>query len=191
MDKKEIIKELNKTLDAKRFAHTVGVAHTAACLAMSEGIDHEKAFMAGLLHDCAKYMSNKEFIDHCESNGIEISNVERENPALLHSKVGEHLAAVKYNVTDPEIGSAIRWHTTGHPDMSTLDAVVFTADYIEPNRTHDPDLMIIRKEAFDNLDKAIYHIYENTMKHLKSSAKTLDPMTEESYKFYKDKLKRE
>ena len=76
MDKREIIKELNKTLDAKRFAHTVGVAHTAACLAMSEGIDHEKAFMAGLLHGCAKYMSNKEFLAQCVLNGIVIFNFE-------------------------------------------------------------------------------------------------------------------
>ncbi len=185
MDKKDIIRELHKTLDNRRFAHTMGVAHTAACLAMSEGTDQERAFLAGLLHDCAKYMSDKEFIQYCEKNKIEYTDVESANPALLHSKVGAHLAQAKYEVSDSEVLSAVRWHTTGRPNMSTLEAVIFTADYIEPGRTHDPELMQIRKEAFDDLDKAIYHIYKNTMEHLKTSAKTLDPMTEEAYGYYK------
>ncbi len=184
MDKKDIIKELNKTLDHKRFAHTLGVAHTAACLAMSEGIDPEKAFLAGLLHDCAKYMKDKEFIEYCDKNDIDITDVERDNPALLHSKAGAHMAQVKYGVTDTDITSAIRWHTTGHPDMSLLEAIIFTADYIEPNRAHDPELPEIRREAFDDLDKAICHIYRNTMDHLNHSEKTLDPMTEKAYEFY-------
>jgi len=185
MDKKDIIKELHKTLDGRRFTHTMGVAYTAACLAMSIGFDQDRAFLAGLMHDCAKYLSDREFIQYCEKNKIEISEVERANPALLHSKAGAHLAREKYGVTDSDIISAVRWHTTGHPDMSTLEAIIFTADYIEPNRTHDPELPQIRKEAFDDLEKAIYHIYRNTMEHLKTSAKTLDPMTEEAYGYYK------
>lgn len=185
MDKKDIIKELNNTLDGKRFHHTLGVAYTAACLAMSEGIDCDKAFMAGLLHDCAKYMKDKEFVEYCEKNDIEITDVERDNPALLHAKAGVYLARKKYGVTDSDILSAVRWHTTGHPDMTALEAVIFTADYIEPNRTHDPELPAIRKEAFEDLNSAIYHIYKNTMEHLKGSEKTLDPMTEEAYGFYR------
>ncbi len=185
MDKKDIIKELNKTLDNKRFAHTMGVAHTAACLSMSEGLDPDRAFLAGLLHDCAKYMKEKEFIDYCEKHDIEITDVERANPALLHAKAGAYIARVKYGVTDEDVLSAIRWHTTGRPDMSALEAVIFTADYIEPNRSHDPELPEIRKEAFDDLNRAICHIYMNTMNHLNSSEKTLDPMTEEAYGFYR------
>ncbi len=180
----EIYEALSHKLSPKRLAHTMGVAYTSACLAMSEGIDMDKAYLAGLLHDCGKYMKDDEFIKYCDEHDIEISDVERANPALLHSKVGAYMAAKEYGITDQDIASAIRWHTTGHPGMTTLEAIVFTADYIEPGRSHDPELPEIRQEAFDNLNKAIYHIYRNTMRHLKTSAKTLDPMTEEAYKYY-------
>lgn len=184
MDKKEIYKQLKDKLDNKRYEHTLGVAHTAACLAMSEGHDMEKAFLAGLLHDCAKWMSDKEYLAYCKKHDIDVTDVERANPPLLHSKVGACMANKDYGITDEDILSAIRWHTTGHPDMTLLEEIIFVADYIEPNRTHDPELNEIRKEAFTDLHKATCHIYANTMRHLKTSAKTLDPMTEKAYEYY-------
>ena len=184
MDKKEIYKDLYNRLDGRRFTHTLGVAHTAACLAMSQGMDIEKAYMAGLLHDCAKYMNDKEYLTYCHKHDIDVTDVEKENPALLHAKAGAYLANVKYEIDDEEILNAIKWHTTGHPAMTPLEEIIFTADYIEPNRVHDPELPEIRKEAFDDIKKAIYHIYVNTMKHLNSSSKALDPMTGEAFEYY-------
>ena len=184
MDKKEIYGELKDKLDNKRYEHTLGVAHTAACIAMSQGIDTWKPFMAGLLHDCAKWMSDKEYLAYCKKHDINVSDVEKANPPLLHAKVGAHMAKETYGINDEEILSAIRWHTTGHPGMTLMEEIIFISDYIEPNRTHDPELSVIRREAFDDIHKATYHIYSNTMKHLKSSAKTLDPMTEEAYRYY-------
>lgn len=188
MDNNDIIKALNSKLDQKRFNHTMGVANTAACLAMSEGYDVGKAYLAGLLHDCAKYMTDDEYIAYCEKHDIEMTDVERLNPALLHSKAGAYIAGKKYGVTDEEVISAIRWHTTGHPGMTKLEAIVFLADYIEPNRDHDPELKRIRLEAFDDIDRAIYHVYVNTLKHLNNSGKSLDPATNETYLYYKELL---
>lgn len=184
MDKKDIYKDLYNRLDGRRFMHTLGVAHTAACLAMSLGLDTDKAYMAGLLHDCAKYMSDKEYLTYCHKHDIDVSDIEKENPALLHSKVGADLAHERYDIEDEEILNAIRWHTTGHPGMTVLEEIIFTADYIEPNRTHDPELMDIRQEAFTDIKKAICHIYGNTMKHLTRSSKALDPMTAEAFEYY-------
>ena len=189
-DYKDICKELKNILDAKRYTHTLGVAYTAACLAMSEGADMEKAYLAGLLHDCAKYMNDKEFIDYCKKHSIEMTDVEKANPALLHSKVGADIAKGKYGVTDSDVLSAIRFHTTGRPDMSLMEAIVFTADYIEPGRNHDPELPDIMREAFDCLNNAICHIYSNTMNHLKKSDKTLDPTTSEAFEYYKELTKK-
>ncbi len=184
MELKKIVKELENNLDGRRFAHTMGVAYTAASLAMSMGMDHERAFLAGLLHDCAKSMDDKGYIDYCEKHGIEISDIERANPPLLHAKAGAYMASYKYEVKDEEIISSIRWHTTGNPDMTALEEIIFTADYIEPGRHHDPELKIIRQEAFGDIKKAVAHIYKNTMTHLKSSAKVLDPMTQEGFEAY-------
>ena len=50
---------MEKNLDAKRYEHTLGVAYTAAALAMRYGCDVKDAQTAGLLHDCAKCLSDK------------------------------------------------------------------------------------------------------------------------------------
>lgn len=184
MQKKEIIKELKEELDSKRYEHTLGVAYTAASLAMAYEMDVEKAYIAGLLHDCAKCMSDKERITYCKKHDIEMTEVELKNPSLLHAKVGSYLAADKYNIKDEEILSSIKYHTTGKPQMSAMEEIIFVADYIEPMREHDRELPQIRKEAFCDIKKAIRHIYHNTLSYLSTTTKSLDPMTEEAYKYY-------
>ena len=77
-----ITEKLKKKLTPGRFTHTMGVAYTAACMAMRFGEDMEKAYIAGLLHDCAKCISDEEKIKKCEQNGIEISPSEYANPSL-------------------------------------------------------------------------------------------------------------
>ena len=88
MEIKKIRKKLEKELDGKRFEHTLGVAYTASALAMCHHVDTEKALLAGMLHDCAKCMSNDKKISVCEKHNIPISDLERQNPFLLHAKVG-------------------------------------------------------------------------------------------------------
>ena len=89
---------MKRVQDASRYEHTLGVAYTAACLAGVYGIDTRKAIRAGLLHDCAKCMSDLETISLCKEYGIVISEVEMRNPsALLHGKLGAKLAFDKYN----------------------------------------------------------------------------------------------
>ena len=86
-DIKKIRKKMEKMLDAKRFEHTLGVAYTASALAMRYDEDINRALTAGLLHDCAKCISNEKKIAICEKHNIPINEVERENPFLLHSNV--------------------------------------------------------------------------------------------------------
>ncbi|MBP9995896.1 MAG: bis(5'-nucleosyl)-tetraphosphatase (symmetrical) YqeK [Lachnospiraceae bacterium] len=188
MTKKEIIRELKEKLDIKRFEHTLGVAYTASSLAMKYEYDLNKAFLAGLLHDCAKGMSDKEKLQYCKKYKIAVTDVEQKNPSLLHAKVGAHLSKNKYEIDDPAICSSIMYHTTGKPNMDILEQIIFIADYIEPLRDHDPELAQIRKEAFENLDHATYHIYRNTMSYLSSSTKELDPMTQKAYLYYSENM---
>jgi len=51
---KIIIRSLRKMLDTATFRHSVRVAKTAASIAQRFNVDADKAYMAGLLHDCAK-----------------------------------------------------------------------------------------------------------------------------------------
>ena len=131
---KKIRKKLEKTLDPKRYEHTLGVAYTAAALAMCSQADIEKAKIAGLLHDCAKCMSNEKKIAVCQKQGIEITEIEKKNPFLLHAKVGSYLARKQFHVKDEDILNAILNHTTGRPGMSRLEKIIYIADITEAGR---------------------------------------------------------
>lgn len=183
-DRLSLYKELEKQLKYSRFIHTMGVTFTATSLAMRYGADAKKAELAGLLHDCAKYIPVEEMERICEEGGLEISSFERGNSALLHSKAGSVLARTKYGVTDKEILDAIRFHTTGRPGMTLLDKIVFVADYLEPGREEAPDLPEVRPLAFRDLDQALLLILSDTLTYLNGTGKRIDPMTQRTYEFY-------
>ncbi len=176
---------MEKRQDSKRFEHTLGVEYTAAALAMRYDCDVWAAQIAGLLHDCAKCLTDEKRLSICKRNKIPITAVEKKNPFLLHAKVGAYLAQKKYGIKDEDILSAIRSHTTGRQNMSTLEKIVFIADYIEPGRTHAPSLAEIRKLAFVDLDRAFLRILEDTLDYLNETGGDIDPMTEETWKYYK------
>ena len=183
-DLRKIRKAMEKCQDAKRYEHTLGVAYTAAALAMRYGADVQSARLAGLLHDCAKCLSDEKRLSICKKHHISMSDVEKRNPFLLHAKVGSFLAMDKYKVTDPDIINAILNHTTGRPGMSLLEKIVFIADYIEPGRKQAPNLEEVRKLAFIDLDKALVMILADTIEYVKSTGGEFDPMTEQTYEYY-------
>lgn len=186
MNYEKLEKQLKKELDNDRFRHTIGVAHTAAALAMRFGYDMDKAYLAGLLHDCAKCISNDKKLLLCEKNKLEVSEIEKQSPFLLHAKLGSFLAKEKYGVEDEEILSAIRWHTTGHAQMTLLEKIIYIADYIEPNRKKLPNLTLVRGLCFANLNTGLRKILEDSLEYLKSKNNPIDPLTQETYDYYKN-----
>lgn len=185
----EIQEDLRKRLKKKRYQHTLGVCYTAQAMAMCFGEDILLAGYGGMLHDCAKYLSGEEMLAACEENEISISETERVNPGLLHAKLGAYFARERYGVEDESILSAIRWHTTGKPGMNALEKILFIADYIEPGRRMLPGMEEIRREAFHDLDEAMYLILLNTLSYLKESGEgeeTLDQYTVDAFDFYRE-----
>ncbi len=181
-DIKKIRKSMEKTLDYKRFEHTLGVAYTAVALAMRYQTDINKAQIAGLLHDSAKCLSDEKKISICEKHNIQISEIERRNPFLLHAKVGSYMAMHKYHIYDQDIINAILNHTTGRPGMSQLEKIIFISDYIEPGRKHAPNLTEVRKLAFQDLDLTLVKILGDILEYLKDT--DADPMTQKTYEYY-------
>ena len=216
--------------DKMRFRHTIGVADTSACLASRYGVDMQKAYISGLLHDCAKCVPDEQKIAECEQNNIDITESEYNSPYLLHSKLGAFYADVKYGIKDNDIVDveiqnskptrfynvqvrvredfntemhidtddanacaikdndilgAIKWHTTGHPDMTMLEKIVFVADYIEPYRNKAVNLDAIRYLAFTDIDKAVLQILNDTINYLNKKANPIDGITLKTYNFYK------
>ena len=184
-DLRKIRRSMENKLDHKRYEHTLGVAYTAAALAMRYGEDMHKALLAGLLHDCAKCMSNDKRLAICEKYNIAISEAERKNPFLLHAKVGSFLAMKKYGGSDKNVINAILNHTTGRPGMSLLEKIIWIADYIEPGRKQAPNLARIRQLAFEDLDQALLIALEDTLQYLHAGKMEIDTMTQKTYDYYK------
>ena len=182
----KIKNKIKRRQDGYRFDHTLGVMYTAASLAMCYGADMEKAYLAGLLHDCAKHYSGEKKLDLCKKYNLPISEAERKNPGLLHAKLGAYLAKHKYDIDDQEILDSIVWHTTGRPDMTLMDKIVYIADYIEPNRNQAPNLAYFRRLAFEDIDECLYQILEASLAYLETRNEVIDPMTEQTYLYYKN-----
>ena len=178
-------KTLRKYLDRDRFEHSEGVMYTAAALAMRYGEDLEKAQIAGILHDCAKCMPDSKKLKICEKNHIEITEAEKMSPFLLHAKVGAYIAKAKYDIEDTEILDAIACHTTGKPAMTLLEKIIYISDYIEPMRNKASNLEEVRKMAFVDLDEALFKILSDTLVYLEKSSKKMDPMTMQTYEYYR------
>ena len=159
----EMRKNIKSLQDAKRYEHTLGVMYTAAALAMRYEEDVEKALVAGLLHDCAKSFSTN----------------------LGHAPMRAKMAAEEFGIENAYITDAICYHTTGRPNMTLLDKIIYVADYIEPNRDKAPNLANLRKIAFEDIDECLRRILEDTLNYLKQQGKEIDDMTEQAYRYYK------
>ena len=181
-------KRVREMITDKRYEHTLGVEYTACCLAYRYGADPIKARTAAVLHDCAKYVPHERMIQECEEAGCPVSEPERKNAAILHAKLGAIYAEKYFGVRDQEILSAILWHTTGKPNMSLLDKIIYIADYIEPNRDKSPILPQARQEAFRDIDRCLFLIMEGMMDYLSSGNDSMDPMTKNAYDYYANLL---
>ena len=184
MNINDMKKRLKDDLSKKRYEHTLGVAYTAASMAMCYGEDVNKAYIAGLLHDSAKCLSDKEKLKAAKKYKVTVTDAERENLELLHAKLGAEFAADYYKIDDEEILSAIRCHTTGKADMSPLEEILFIADYIEPNRKELPGMDEVRFLAFHDRTSCIVKIIENTLKYLEGKKSLIDDASRETYEYY-------
>ena len=149
----------------KRVRHVMGVEEEAARLAKRWGADELLARKAGILHDCTKYLELEPSKALCRQFGVELDELEQVAVKLLHSKTGACLARDIYGQCD-EVCGAIFWHTTGKPDMTLLEKIVYVADYMEPNRDFE-GVEELRRLAYEDLDKALLLGVEMTVEEMK------------------------
>ena len=151
-------------MQAKRIPHVLGTEETAAALAEHWGVNVALARRAAILHDCTKYWSLSKHLALCEDYHIPLTALERGSEKLLHAKTAAILAEHRFG-EGPEVCAAIDCHTTGKPDMTTLDKVLYLADYIEPNRNF-PGVEELRRLSWENLDQAMCAGIETTIREL-------------------------
>ncbi len=187
LDVDTIKEKLGSALSVERYIHTMGVYEEARRLAANYGDEMlvKKAGYAALLHDCAKDYPREMKLRFCKEYHVPIDDIMKKQPDLTHPFLGAEVAKREYGVTDEDILEAIRWHTTGKPDMSLLEKIVFTADYIEPNREPFDRLEMARKLAYEDMDKAVLYILESTVEYVRQRGRILHPYSLEALEYYK------
>ena len=169
-------------LKPSRVAHVIGCEAEAVQLAKRWGEDPENAAEAGILHDITKKLVLSDQLILCRKYGIINDNAEERNFKLLHAKTGAAVARALFGISD-EVYNAIRWHTTGKPDMTLLEKIIYMADYIEPNRDF-PGVEELRKLAYEDLDKAMALGLEMSLEDIKSSGQEPYKDTVEAFEWY-------
>lgn len=156
---------LKANLNEERYEHSLGTADCAKKLAERFGLDKDKAYFTGLIHDCAKCMQLEETMAILKT--LPLEDGELCNPKTHHAPVGAYIAKKEFGVDDEEVLSAIRWHTLGKVDMTTFEKIIFLADKIEERtRPCEHCTPIIKVLDEGGLDKALLICYENTIKSL-------------------------
>jgi predicted HD superfamily hydrolase involved in NAD metabolism len=172
----EINMKLKSMLSEHRYEHSLGVQETAIKLANQFHADVDKACIAGLVHDCAKGFSNETLLKMAVEYGVDINEVYRFQPELLHGPVGAYVAQMEFNIDDEEILHAIRYHTTGCENMSLLDKIIYIADYIEPGRNF-PGVDALRQETYNDIDRGVLMALDNTIKYVIERRQLIDVLT--------------
>ncbi len=172
-------------LKPSRIAHVAGCEETAARLAERWGENELDARKAAIVHDCTKKEPLQKQLELCEVYGIKPDSIEKESSALLHSKTGAAVAKEKFGLSD-RICEAVKWHTTGKPDMTTLEKIIYLADFIEPTRAF-PGLEEVRAFAFEDLDRAVSMAMTMSLENMKDRGIEPHPNTVNALSFIKEK----
>ena len=154
---KNITIRLRTILSPKRYAHSERTARFAAGLAKVHGVEPDKAYLAGLLHDVAKELTPEESAKYSYA----LTETDIPFPPVIHSFLGAKMAHDIFDINDIDVLNAIKYHTTARQNMSTLEKIIFIADKIEDGRNY-PESSYLKELAESDLDKAVLEILQIT-----------------------------
>jgi predicted HD superfamily hydrolase involved in NAD metabolism len=133
MDPSLMLQKVKERMPEKRYIHVLGVMSTAVSLARHYGVSEQKARVAAILHDVAKYADRDWMRQIIETKEMDPQLLDYHHE-LWHAPVGAYVASYEFGVDDEDVLNAIRYHTTGRAGMSALEKIIYIADMIEPNR---------------------------------------------------------
>lgn len=154
MPETRIKEHLKQNLTEKRYNHSLAVAVEAVRLAEKWGADCEKAYLAGLVHDCCKDTPTNMLLQTADEFGIILSKLEKKAPKLLHAKIGAVYLQRVFGIEDEEISRAVQYHTTAREGMSLLEKVLYLADFTSADRDY-PGVEEMRKAVDESMEKAM------------------------------------
>ena len=170
-----------------RYKHSYGVMKMAIKLNDIHrlGVEEDVIRIAALLHDVTKTNSDQENLGIINKYLPEIIDYELlESPSIWHAFTGMIVARDNYHIINEDILNAIYYHTTGRPQMSNLEKLIFLSDYVEMGRIGD-NFEKIRLVAYENIDKAIILMYENQFDYLAKTNRNVYKLSKIAYDYYK------
>jgi len=179
--------EARKALSTERFLHSRHAALQAYDLCRRFRLNPTAGYLAGVAHDLAKQLNNKELIKIVKSDesGYSITPLEKERPNLLHGKAAAVLLRDRLCIHNEDVLEAVAYHTSGCEGMGQLAKVVYIADKTESTRNIERALRIKCRE--DSLDDILCAVLEKTIVKLKVKGIDLSEDTLKILKKIKDK----
>ncbi len=169
---KEYKELLQKRLTPKRFHHSLCVADEAVRLAKKYGGDVDKAYLAGLLHDITKNATEEEHLNIFNKFGIMLNDIEKDAEKLWHAISGAAYIEHELGINDQEIITAVRYHTTARANMSSLEKILYLADFTSADRDYD-DIDIMRQKVEISMEAALDYALSYSINDLVSRGKLL------------------
>ena len=168
----QTVAKLRTYLTPERFSHTYYVVKRGLELASED--EREKVFVACLLHDCAKYILPDDYGKYGFSKPSDMPD------SVVHSFLGAEVAKRDFGVTDEDTLNAIAYHTTGRPNMSRLEKIVYIADKTEDTRPY-PMSHLKRGTLDEMFVKCLVEAYEVCLERHCDSVCSLSEQTIEYY----------
>ena len=162
----EVLKQILRGLVSPvRYKHCLGVMEEAEKLAVCYNADADKARTAGLLHDCVKELPPAKLAELEQRYALKLDTVMKNEQKLLHAPIGAEYIKNEIKIYDDEIYDAVYYHTTAKADMCLLTKIIYTADFIEPNRSFE-QVEALRILAYNDIDRAVYAVLDMTINKL-------------------------
>lgn len=175
------VKTLSEMMSTHRLLHSISVANLAFSVAINNKVeDYQRAYIAGILHDCAKDLPKDEArkkMKECFPEYLSFPEW------TYHEFLGSKIAAEVFGIEDPEILNAIKFHATGRAHMGPLEKIIYASDKIEPTRGYDSSKLI--KGCIKNYYLGFQKVLKENREFLESRGYKVDnPLTQEAFDLY-------
>ncbi|MBN2395462.1 MAG: bis(5'-nucleosyl)-tetraphosphatase (symmetrical) YqeK [Candidatus Atribacteria bacterium] len=183
--------KLKNMLTEERYQHSCMVSKVAEEIARYYHVSTEKAKVLGLIHDCAKDLTHHDLQDLVKKYHIRLTEIEKCIPGIWHAYVGAYLARDIFEIDDPEMLQAIKYHSTGSDSLNLLGKIIYIADKIEPGREINSNGKI-RELVWQDIDQAMLELLNSELKYLVSKNEIIHPDTLQCRNeiLYKNKFRR-
>jgi predicted HD superfamily hydrolase involved in NAD metabolism len=180
MDIQLIQNTLTTLISQNRYEHSVRVAELMFQLAQKYGVNPNKAYLAGLIHDCAKEMSPTSSAVCFDDQEIALYET---FPEVWHAFVVKAVGIHYFGTISEDVLDSAMYHTTGKANMNVFQKIMFVADFLEPGRRLDGRKHVDVALKI-SLDKAVFEISVFKLQDLLNQKRSIHSNLFDCYNFY-------